>query len=296
MEEQRQAEARRQHRGAAGGGGGGRGGAGAAAQGPHHGGRLSRNGAPRAGNPGHPRRGVAATTPAVATAAPGPASTGGGVGQRRQAAGAAKCRASVSTGVERGGVRPGSGARAESREQRRRFPQGCGEEEAELRSVGAGGGVPSRGSGWRRQRGPAGARPTISCLAAGCPLRPRRRLGLGSGTTGTGRRGQPRRRRERIPPDTLQLGRLLERGGGEGGRRADCPLTGRAGGPPRSGDESRLQSPPSGRCPPAAGRTSASRPREGSRDGGGGSAHAARSFRRRRRCPSRGRPREAAAK
>ncbi|XP_054095720.1 uncharacterized protein LOC128928780 [Callithrix jacchus] len=56
-------------------------------------------------------------------------------------------------------------------EQRRRFPQGCGEEEAELHLVGAGGGVPSPGSGQRR-RGPAGAHPTISRLAAGCPSTP----------------------------------------------------------------------------------------------------------------------------
>lgn len=66
-----------------------------------------------------------------------------------------------------GSGQEGAGGRR-TREQRRRFPQGCGEEEAELRSVGAGGGVPSPGSGQRR-RGPAGAHPTISRLAAGCP-------------------------------------------------------------------------------------------------------------------------------
>lgn len=67
MEEQQQAEERQQHRGAR--GRGSRGGAGAAAQGPHHGGCLTRNGAPPAGNPSHPHRGVAATTSAVATPA-----------------------------------------------------------------------------------------------------------------------------------------------------------------------------------------------------------------------------------
>lgn len=65
MEEQQQAGEQKQRRAAA--GSGGRGGARTAAQGPHHGGRLTRSGAPPAGNPGHPRRGVAAATSAVAT-------------------------------------------------------------------------------------------------------------------------------------------------------------------------------------------------------------------------------------
>lgn len=68
-------------------------------------------------------------------------------------------------GARRGPARKERAGGRRTREQRRRFPQGCGEEEAELRSVGAGGGVPSPGSG-RRRRGPAGAHPTISRLAA----------------------------------------------------------------------------------------------------------------------------------
>ena len=120
------------------------------------------------------------------------------------------------TGVERGGVRPGRSERAggrRTREQRRRFPQGCGEEEAGLRSVGAGGGVPSPGSG-RRRRGPAGAHPTISRLAAGCPLSPRRRPGRSFGTSRSGR-GASRRR---IPPDTLRPERLQRGEEGAAGR------------------------------------------------------------------------------
>lgn len=75
-------------------------------------------------------------------------------------------------------------------EQRRRFPQGCGEEEAELPWVGADRGEPNPGSR-RRRHGPAGAHPTISRLAAGCPLSPRRRLGRSPGTSraGDGPRG-----------------------------------------------------------------------------------------------------------
>lgn len=103
-----------------------------------------------------------------------------------------------------GSGQEGAGGRR-TREQRRRFPQGCGEEEAELRSVGAGGRVPSPGSG-RRRRGPARAHPTISHLAAGCPLSARRRPGRSSGTSRTGR-GASRRR---IPPDTLLPGRLQQ--------------------------------------------------------------------------------------
>lgn len=77
-------------------------------------------------------------------------------------------------------------------------------------------------------------------------------------------------------------------GGRRGGRRTR--LQGAAGGEPSS------RGSPASPCPPAAPRASTSRPQEGSREGGGGSAHAARSFRRRRRCPNRGRPREKEAK
>lgn len=120
MEEQQQAEEQQQHRGA--GGRGGRGGAGAAAQGPHHGGCLTRNGAPPAGNPSHPRRGVTATTSAVATpdssltSAPSQGIRGGrgGCVEREKRKGAAKAdwrAAPPATGVERGGVRPGRNGR-----------------------------------------------------------------------------------------------------------------------------------------------------------------------------------------
>lgn len=89
-----------------------------------------------------------------------------------------------------GSDQEGAGGRR-TREQRRRFPQGCGEEEAELPWVGADRGEPSSGS--RQQRhGPAGAHPTISRLAAGCPLSPRWRLGRrssGKSRTGEGPRG-----------------------------------------------------------------------------------------------------------
>lgn len=63
-----------------------------------------------------------------------------------------------------GGGEAGAAAKPE---QRRRCPQGCGEEEAGLRSAGAGAGVPKPGSGRRRRRGPTGAHPTISRPAAG---------------------------------------------------------------------------------------------------------------------------------
>lgn len=215
MEEQEQAEQQQQqHRGA--GGSGGRGGAGAAAQGPHHGGCLTRNGAPPAGNPGHPRRGVAATTSAVATPASSSVSApsqGIRGGQGRWWRGKREEGLRRLTGERllpppgwsaAGSCQEGAGGRR-TREQRRCFPQGCGEEEAELRSVGAGGRVPSPGSG-RRRCGPAGAHPTISHLAAGCPLSARRRPGRSSRTSRTGR-GASRRR---IPPDTLQPGRLQQ--------------------------------------------------------------------------------------
>lgn len=120
MEEQQQEE-QQQHRGA--GGSDGRGGAGAVAQGPHHGGCLTRNGAPPAGNPGHPRRGVAATTSAVATpasslvSAPSQEMRGGpgGCVEEKKGRGAAKAdwrAAPPAAGVECGGVRPGRSGRA----------------------------------------------------------------------------------------------------------------------------------------------------------------------------------------
>lgn len=174
MEEQQQAGEQQQHRGA--GGSGGRGGAGAAAQGPHHGGCLTQNGAPPAGNPGHPHRGVAAATSAVATPASSPRLSAQPRDPRRPGGKGKTEGLQRLTGEQllqplgwsaAGSGQEGAGGRR-TREQRRRFPQGCGEEEAELRSVGAGGGVPSPGSGQRR-RGPAGAHPTISRLAAGCP-------------------------------------------------------------------------------------------------------------------------------
>lgn len=84
--------------------------------------------------------------------------------------------------------REGAGERSGERrspEQRRRFSQGCGEEEAELGLLGAGRRVPSPGSRQRR-RGPTRAHPTISRLAAGYPLSPRQQVGQSSRTSGTG--------------------------------------------------------------------------------------------------------------
>lgn len=72
--------------------------------------------------------------------------------------------------------------------------------------------MPSPGSGRRRRHGPARAHPTISRLAAGCPLSPRQRMGRSSGTSRIGR-GASRRR---IPPDT-PAGTTPQGGGGGGG-------------------------------------------------------------------------------
>lgn len=191
----------------------------------------------------------------------------------------------------RGGVRrgPAGKERASGRrspEQRRRFPQGCGEEEAELRSVGAGGGVPSPGSG-RRRRGPAGAHPTISRVAAGCPLSPRQLAGRSSGRSRTGR-GASRRR---IPPDTLQPGRLQRGERGRWGAR-EAAEAGEPIAPTRAGEEGALrrrggQGPekqlenetsgrrsPASRCPAAARRASSSPPHTRRRGAARGAAEA----------------------
>ncbi|CAK6432388.1 unnamed protein product [Pipistrellus nathusii] len=69
-------------------------------------------------------------------------------------------------------------------EQRRRCPQGCGEEEAALRwAAGAGAGVRSPGSG-RRRHGPTGAQPTISRPAAGARSAPAAAAAAASGAGG----------------------------------------------------------------------------------------------------------------
>lgn len=222
MEEQQQAEERQQqHRGA--GGSGGRGGAGAAAQGPHHGGCLTRNGAPPAGNSGHPRRGVAATTSAVATPASSPASAPsqrirGGRGrwvEREKGKGAAKDdwrAAPPATGVECGGVRPRRSGRAENPGAEAALPSG----------MRRGGSRAPLGGG--RQ---GGAEPRLQAAAArscGSPphhLPPGGRLSAQpSAATGTVLRNEQNRRgalRRQIPPDTLLPGRLQKREEGTAG-------------------------------------------------------------------------------
>lgn len=211
MEEQQQAGKQRQrrHRGAA--GDDGRRGARAAARGPHHGGCLTRSGAPRAGQPGHPRRGAAAASAAVATPAVRRAEVG--------------CEAE--TARESAGTLRGRG---------RWLRRGCSQGRGDGRAAGAGGGQPSAGCG--RRRGPAEVPRTISRLAAGCP------------------RGAPGR------PSGASLGRAPAGGCRQGGRRASEPE-----GTVQSGGEV-------GRDERGSAARS-SRPREGSREGGGGSTHAA---------------------
>lgn len=251
MEAQQQEE-QQEHRGT--GGSDGRGGARAAAQGPHHGGRLTRSGAPPAGNPGRPRRGVAATTSAVATpasslaAAPSQEVRGGRGGVRRGEKEGGLQRAPGErllpprSGEQRG---PASQARAGGRaaakpEHRRRCPQRCGEEEAELRSAGAGAGVPKPGSGRRRRRGPTGAHPTISRPAAGTRSAP------GS------ERGGPQ---ERAPPGAgprgggfLQTRSSRDGSGGGRGGGGERVRRGQAADRPRPGRR-RAGAPAGGRVP-----------------------------------------------
>lgn len=162
--------------------------------------------------------------------------------------------------------------------------------------MGAGGRGPNPGSG-RRRRGPAGAQPTISRLAAGCPLSP--------GATGALLRStQSRARGLTVADSSRHAPAGTSPGGGGGGervgrdRRATAPTrVGEGQASPRAGSREAAErkengrNSPTSRCPPVAQRASSSRPPEGNREGGGGSAHAARSFRR-RRCPNRGRPRE----
>lgn len=227
MEEQQQAGKQRQrwHRGAA--GDDGRRGARAAARGPHHGGRLTRSGALRAGQPGHPRRGAAAESAAVATPA-----------VRRAEVGCEAETARATAGAE--GTRPVAKAVLLSGARRR-----------------AGGGS-RRGAAERWLREAARSR-----RGAAHHLPPGRRL--------------PARRAWSALRGSLR--RAPAGGRRQGARRASEP----EGTVPSSGEEGRDQRSSAARS---------SRPREGSREGGGGSAHAARSFRR----SNRGRPRERQAK
>lgn len=126
-----------------------------------------------------------------------------------------------------GSGQEGAGGRR-TQEQRRRFPQGCGEEEAGLRSVGAGGGVPSPDTG-RRQRGPAEAHPTISRLAVGCPQSP--------AATGPVLPDEQKRARGLRAADSSRhalAGTVPEEGGGGGGTRV---RQGQADRPPPAGPE-----------------------------------------------------------
>lgn len=141
--------------------------------------------------------------------------------------------------------------------------------------------MPSPGSGRRRRHGPARAHPTISRLAAGCPLSPRQRMGRSSGTSRIGR-GASRRR---IPPDT-PAGTTPAGGGGGGGecvrQATDRPHPGRrrAGASGAQGPEKRLRSEESGcrfpvsRCPPQARRASSSPPHARQRGAARGAAEA----------------------
>lgn len=190
------------------------------------------------------------------------------------------------TGVECAGVRQGrtgrAGGRTKKPEQRRRFPQGCGEEEAELGLVGAGTGVPSPGSRQRR-RGPTRAHPTISRLAAGYPLGPRQQVGRTSRTSGTGRGacggGFLQTRSSR---DDSRGGRG---GGGSvcgGSRQTDCshPVLRKAATPEEQGSEKQLEieesgrKSPASRCPAAVPRASSSPPHTRQRGVARGAAEA----------------------
>lgn len=312
MEEQQQAGEQQQHRGA--GGSGGRGGAGAAAQGPHHGGCLTQNGTPPAGNPGHPRRGVAAATSAVATPASSPASVPsqgirGGPVEREKERGCKgwleSCSSSHWGGAQRGPARkesaggePGSRGGASLRDAARRKQSsarwgpagGC-----RAQAPGSGGAVLPEPTPPSPASPPAAPQPPA---ASGSVLR----------------RGQSRARGPAAADSSRHApaGTPPQGGGGGGGERvrrgAGKPIvptrpekSGRArvrgaGSREAAGEDKSSRRFPASQCPPAAQRASSSRPREGSREGGGGSAHAARSFRRRRRCPNRGRPREKEAK
>ncbi|KAM9713792.1 uncharacterized protein ACBT57_019498 [Dama dama] len=172
---------------------------------------------PQGGGGDNLHRGDPSLFPPPQRPAKGPEEAGEGGSQAKKEGGAAKVDWSPAPRAT-GGARRGPASKEQAgglrtQEQRRRFPQGCGEEEARIRLVGAGGGVPSPGSG-RRRRGPAGAHPTISRLAAGCPLSPGRRPGRSFRTSRSGR-GASRRR---IPPDTLRPGRLQKGEEGAAGR------------------------------------------------------------------------------
>lgn len=318
MEEQQQAEEQQQqqHRGA--GGSDGWGGAGAAAQGPHHGGRLTRNGAPPAGNPSHPRRGVAATTSTVATPASSLASAPsqeiqGGRGRcvdRKKGRGAAKAgwrTAPPATGVECGGVRPGrrrqAGGEARSR-------GGASLRDAARRKQssawwGPAGGCRAQAPGDGGAVLPEPTPPSPASLPAARSAPGSERGGLQErAEPGEGPRGSGGFLQTRSSPDDSRGGKG---GGGERARRGQAsrsPPPGTAKSGRSRGARSReaagergeqLQVPrrPMPSSSSAGQLLTSSHPLEGSREGGGGSAHAARSFRR-RRCPNRGRPQKEA--
>lgn len=308
MEEQQQTQEQQQHRGAR--GSGGRGGAGAAAQGPHHGGCLTRNGTPPAGNPGHPRRGVAATTSTVATPASSPASapsqeirgSQGGWEEKKKGRGAAKAdwrAAPPATGVERGGVRPGRSGRAENPGAEAALPSRMrrGGSRAPLGGGRRGGAEPRHRAAAARSCGspphhlpPRGRLPSVP---GGDRAGPSGRAEAGEGPQGggflqtrSGRDGSRRGRRGRR--DACEAGAGGPTAPSRAGEERRAPG---AGSREASGERGSGRGSPSSLRPAAARRVSSSRPPEGSREGGGGSAHAARSFRR-RRCPNRGRPRE----
>lgn len=227
--------------------------------------------------------------------------------KKREGAAKADWReAPPATGVERGGVRPGSSGRAENSGAEAALPSGM-RREGSRAPLGGG------------RRG--GAEPRLQAAAArscGSPphhLPPRRGLpAQPPAATGPVLRDEQKRARGLTAADSSRhapAGKAPEGGGGDGGARVrkgqanrwpppgpkeSCAAEGQGPEKRRESEESGCEFPTS-RWPPAARRASSSHPPEGSCEGGGGSAHAARSFRRRRRrCPNRGRPREKEAK
>lgn len=259
---------------------------------------------------------MAATTSTVATPASSLASAssqrirGGRGGWEPSRKGRGGCEGGLDTGSSghgwsaAGSGQEGAGRRTENPGAEAALPSG-------MRRGGSkdplGGG--RRGGAEARLRAAA----TRSCRSPPHHLPPRRRLPA-----------QPRAAIGPVLPDEQKRARGLtaadssrhapagttpEEGGGGGGARVRqgranvslSPGSEKSGTPEGQGPEKRRESEetrrgcPTRRCPPAAPRASSSRSPEGSREGGGGSAHAARSFRR-RRCPNRGRPREKEAK
>lgn len=232
MEEQQQAGKQRQRRlrGAA---GGGQRGARAAAQGPHHGGRLTRSGAPRAGQPGHPRRGAAAANAAVATPASLRAEAGRGAGTRLLGeGGCGGCRsvagAALRSGLRhrgrggapsRGAAEPGLRVAARSRRGAthhlppgRRWPARLG------RGSGAPEAADSSGRGAAGQGRPSASARSGAAAGGGQPSGGSSGSSSSAGQLLTPARGEPGGRRKRsrrplLPPPPPEAGAPAGEGG-----------------------------------------------------------------------------------